>query len=144
MSAKIGLDAKLYYHDGTAFVEIATARDVTLNLEKGEADTSTRGNDGWRTRLATLKDASIDFEILADSEDAGYQALADAFFNDTQIEMLVMDGDKADTTSQGLRAFMGVFTFSRNEPLEEALTINVSVKPAPAATNPQWVNGPVT
>ena len=30
-------------------------RDLSLNLEKGEADVTTRGNDGWRATLPTLK-----------------------------------------------------------------------------------------
>jgi len=148
MAAKIGLDAKLYYSTaigGTpSWQEIKSARDVTLNLEKGEADTSTRGNDGWRTRLATLKDASVEFEILADPEDAGYAALANAFFNNQKIQMAIMDGPITDSSSQGLRAVMEVFSFSRSEPLEEALTISVSVKPAPDTSNPSWISGSAT
>jgi hypothetical protein len=33
-------------------------RDVTLNLETGEADVTTRANSGWKQTFATLKDGS--------------------------------------------------------------------------------------
>ena len=63
---KLGMDAKLYRNKGTYAVpdweEITNVRDVTLNLEEGEADLTTRANAGWRATLGTLKDASVDFE----------------------------------------------------------------------------------
>ena len=41
--------------------------------------------------------------------------------------------------SQGLRATMAVTNFSRNEPLEEALTVSVTVKPTYSANPPEWM-----
>lgn len=34
-----------------------------LNLEKGEADVTTRANNGWRATKGTLKEGSIEFEM---------------------------------------------------------------------------------
>jgi len=56
MGHKIGLDCKLYYNTGGNedpivpgnWTELDNARDVTLNLEKGEADVTTRANAGWQ------------------------------------------------------------------------------------------------
>ena len=60
MAVKLGLDAKLFRNTGTfatpTWNEITNVRDVTLNLEAGEADVTTRGNNGWRATVATLKD----------------------------------------------------------------------------------------
>ena len=53
-------------------------RDLTLNLETGEADITTRANNGWRATLATLKDGSIEFEMLWETRDAGFNALKTA------------------------------------------------------------------
>ena len=47
--------------DGT---EITNVKDLTVSLEKAEADTSMRANNGWRATVGTLKDASIEFTVL--------------------------------------------------------------------------------
>lgn len=143
MSVKLGLDAKLYRNTGTyvapVWVEIKNVKDVTLNLEAGEADVSTRGNEGWRATAATLKDGSIEFEMVWDSEDAGFTAIQTAFFAKTPIELAAMDGDITTAGNQGLRASFSVMSFSRSEPLEEAITASVNVKPTYAANAPEWM-----
>ena len=141
MAVKLGLDAKLYRNSGTyalpTWNEITNAKDVTLNLEAGEADAGRRGSGGWRETLMALKDGSVEFELVYDNADAEFTALKDAFFNGTTVELAVMDGDIATTGTQGLRATMSVVNFSRNEPLEEALTVSVTVTPAPSANPPE-------
>lgn len=144
MGAKVGLDAKLYRNSGTyaapTWSELVNAKDVTLNLEAGEADASRRGGNGWRETLMALKDGSVEFELVYDNTDAEFTALKDAFFGGTTVELAVMDGDIATAGTQGLRATMSVVNFSRNEPLEEALTVSVTVKPAPAENPPEWMS----
>ena len=142
MPIKLGLDAKLYRNTGTYAVpvwsEITNVRDLTLSLEEGEADVTTRANGGWRATAGTLKDASVEFEMVWDSADTEFQAIRDAFLNDTTIEMLVLDDDVATPGSQGLRAEMRVASFSRSEELEEAIKVSVSLKPAYATNPPEW------
>lgn len=143
MGIKLGMEAKLYRNTGDfatpVWVELTNVKDLTLSLEKGEADVTTRANGGWRALAGTLKDGSIEFEMVWDTQDAGFTAIKDAWFNDTPIEFAVMDGDVAASGSQGLRATMEVFNFSRNEPLEEAVTVSVTIKPTYAANAPQWM-----
>lgn len=143
MGQKLGMDAKLYRNSGTyelpTWVEIANVKDVTLNLEKNEADVTTRANNGWRATVGTLKDGSLDLEMLWDTDDAGFTAIKDAYFNGTSVEMAVMDGAIATVGTQGLRATMAVTNFSRNEPLEEAITVSVTVKPTYAENAPEWM-----
>jgi len=50
-----------------------------------------------------------------------------------------MDGDIATAGSQGLRATCMVTNFSRNEPLEEAVTVSVTVKPTYSVNPPVWM-----
>lgn len=148
MAATLGMNAKLYYVDGAgatadgtvgtvstadgtaagtgAFTEITTAKDVTLTLEKNEADTTTRGNDGWRSTTGTLKEASIEFEVVLDVADTAYLALRDAFLNDSNIGMAALDS--AGASGQGLVANFTITNFTRNEPLEEAQTVSVTAK----------------
>ena len=143
MSVKLGLDAKLFRNTGTygtpVWNEIKNVRDVTLNLEAGEADVTTRGNNGWRATVATLKDGSIEFEMVWDSEDDDFTAIRDAFLNKSAVELAVMDGDIVTTGSQGLRASFMVTSFSRNEPLEEAITVSVTMKPTYSTNPPEWM-----
>jgi len=146
MSVKLGMDAKLYRNTGTyetpTWVEITNAKDVNLNLEKGEADVTTRANQGWRATVGTLKDGSVEFEMVWDTLDAGFTAIQEAYFDGTPLEVAVMDGDIATSGSQGLRATMTVTNFSRNEPLEEAITVSVTLKPTYADNAPEWMEVP--
>jgi hypothetical protein len=143
MAVKLGLDARLYRNTGTyaapIWNEIKNVKDVTLNLEAGEADVTTRGNAGWRATVATLKDGSIEFEMVWDTADDDFAAIRDAFLNRGAIEFAVMDGDITVAGSQGLRATCMVTSFSRNEALEEAITVSVTVKPTYSVTPPSWI-----
>ena len=143
MSVKLGMQAKIYRNTGTwaapTWVEIGNVKDVTLNLETGEADVTTRGNAGWRATLGTLKDASVEWEMVWEPADAEFTAIKDAFFGGTSVDLAVMDGDIAVTGTQGLRAEFSITAFSRSEPLEEAVTVNVTAKPAYSANSPTWM-----
>ena len=143
MGQKLGMEAKLYYKTGGVagqgqWTLLPNVKDVTLSLERGEADVTTRANGGWKATVGTLKDASVEFESVWDTEDAGFTALQEAFMNGTPIGIAVMDGDIATPGSQGLQADMAVTKFDRKEPLEEAITVSVTVKPTYSATAPAW------
>jgi len=143
MSVRLGLDARLYRNTGTyaspIWNEITNVKDVTLNLEVGEADVSTRGTGGWRATVSALKDASIEFEMVWDTADDDFAAIRDAFLNRGALDLAVMDGDITTPGSQGLRATCMIASFSRNEALEEALTVSVTAKPTYAAFAPAWI-----
>jgi predicted secreted protein len=145
MSTRLGMDAKLYRNTGSfgspTWTEVTNVKDLTLNLEKGEADVTTRANGGWRATVGTLKDASIEFQMVWDTADAGFSAMQQAFFSNTPIEFAVMDGDINDPSSEGIRATFDIFSFTRNEALEEAIMVDVTIKPTYAANAPQWING---
>jgi len=145
MATRLGMDAKLYRNTGTyaapTWVEVSNVKDVTLNLEKGEADVTTRANAGWRATVGTLKDASIEFQMVWDTVDAGFDAIRQAFFGNTPLEFAVMDGDITDPDSEGLRATFDIFNFTRNEALEEAILVDVSIKPTYADNAPEWITG---
>ena len=142
MSVRLGLDAKLYRNTGTysapVWNEIPNVKDVTLTLETAEADVTTRNNNGWRATVPTLKEASIEFEMVWDTTDTDFTAIRNAFLNRASVEFAVMDGDITTSGSQGLRATCMVTSFNRNEPLEEAITVSVTVKPTYSANPPTW------
>ena len=146
MAVKLGLDAKLFRNTGTyaapIWNEIKNVKDVTLNLEAGEADVTTRGNNGWRATVATLKDGSIEFEMVWDSADDDFTAIRDAFLNKTPLEMAVMDGD---VLTAGFPGSAGQLHGDRLQPqrtLEEAISVSVTAKPTYSANPPSWMTVP--
>jgi TP901-1 family phage major tail protein len=142
MPIKLGMEAKLLYkvggqEGGGAWTELTNVKDVTLSLEAGEADVTTRANSGWRATVATLKEASVEFEMVWDTTDAGFGAVKDAYLNNAPIGLQVLDG----ATGQGLQADFMITSFSRSEPLEEAITVSVTAKVTYSATPPSWLEG---
>lgn len=146
MGFRLGKDCKLYRNSGSyaspSWEEVDIARDVTLNLESGEADVTTRGSAGWRENVPVLRDASVDMQMVWDPGSDHFEAFRDAFLNGTGIECLVLDGDVATSGSQGLRATMMVSSFSRSEALEEASLVDVSIKPMRSDNPPEWWETP--
>lgn len=149
MAIVLGLNAKIFYklQGAASFAELSNVRNVTLNLETAEADVTTRANNGWSATEATLKNASVEWEMIYDTEDAGFGAVQEAFFGDSNnpggktIELKVLDGG-TESTGAGLHATMRITNFSITQSLEEAVTVSVSAKPAYNATNPpQWQGG---
>lgn len=142
MSKRLGMNAKLYrsatlmsddttaHVEGKTWIEVDNVRDLTLNLETGEADITTRANSGWRATLATLKDGSVEFQMVWDSADSNFEAIKDAWLSSSLIAMAVMTGDIEDNGEEGLAANFSVTNFTRNEALEEAIVIDVTLKPA--------------
>lgn len=144
MALKLGMAAKLYFKTGGvaavgAWSELTNVKDVTLSLETGEADVTTRANAGWKATVATLKEGSVEFEMVWDSADAGFTAIKNAFFGNLAIGLAVMDGELATAGTQGLQADFSITQFSREEPLEEAIRVKVQAKVTYSATAPQWV-----
>ena len=143
---KLGLDAKLYYciagiGGSPLWVELSNVKNVTLSLTKGEADVTTRANNGWKATAGTLKEGSIEFEMVWNTADAGFKAIKDAYFNNLPIGIAAMDGPITGPNSngnQGLWADCMITDFSRDEPLEEALSVKVTAKPTYSTNPPIW------
>ena len=138
MDIKLGLDANLVR--GTAGtqgnIEVTNVKDVSLSLESGEADVTTRKAKGWKLSVATLKEASLEITILYDTEDEDFLAFKEAYFSNTPLSLFVTDGD---TTAHGLDADFSVTGFTVDQPLEEAVTVKVTAKPTASDRAPVWV-----
>jgi len=139
---KLGMDCKLYFKtalltgppDGTGWTELDNAKDVNLQQENGEADITTRANNGWRATAATLKEATIEFEMLWKPSDAAFTAILNAWLNAGEIAIAALDGAIEEEGNQGLVSNCTVTSFTRNEPLEEAVTVSVTLKPSSYTT----------
>ena len=139
---KLGMDCKLYFKtalltgppDGTGWTELDNAKDENLQQENGEADVTTRANNGWRATAATLKEATIEFEMLWKPSDAAFAAILAAWLAAGEIAIVALDGAIDEAGNQGLASNCSVTSFTRNEPLEEAVTVNVTLKPSSFTT----------
>jgi predicted secreted protein len=142
MSIPLGLDCKLFRGTagGQATTEIKNCKDVTLNMESGEADITTRAAQGWRQYAATLKEGSIEFDMNYDIEDTDFQAIQDAFFANSPLAIFVTDG-----SGNGLLCDCVVTQFNISQPLEEASSVSVTLRPTNIGGSngraPQWVEG---
>jgi len=143
----LGLDGKTYANTGTnaspTWAEVENVKDLTLNLERGEFDVTTRGGGGFVQRVPVLADGSIDFQMVYDTSDADMTRVRTDYFAKTIRQYAFMDGDITTSGSQGLRAGVGVFNFSRSENLTEAMMIDVSLKvsrfvESSAEVTPDW------
>jgi TP901-1 family phage major tail protein len=136
----LGKDAKIYQGTAgselSALTEMSNVRDVTLNLEAGEADITTRANSGWRATAPTLRECTCEFEMVWKPGDTGFDAIKEAFLGGTTIELAILDQGKATTGAQGPKGSFSITSFSRNEALEEAITVSVTAK---LAVFDEWV-----
>jgi hypothetical protein len=131
----LGFDTVLYRGPAgeTAETAVENVKDVTVNMESGEADVTTRKTNGWRAYVGTLKEASVEFQILYDTEDEDFQAFHTAYFTNTPIALFISDGH-----GNGLDADFSITSFSLEQPLEEAVKVNITAKPTASTRAPIW------
>lgn len=135
MAYIMGFEAKLLRGEAgtTGATEVKNVKDLTLNLESGDADVTTRAANGWKVSQKTLKDASIEFGMKYDALDADVVAFRNAFLNNTAIALFVSDG-----LGNGLDADWMVMSFSIDQPLEDAIGVSVKAKPTLLTRAPAW------
>ncbi len=142
VGAQVGLRMKLFRNTGTylspVWTEITTVKDVTFNLTKGDADGSSRASS-WKGHLPTLKDMSLEYEILRTRLRTDCDALRDAFLNDTILDVAVADQAIATSGCEYLRADVFTMEFSRKEPLEGPVVIQIKQMPYVLDHEPAFV-----
>ena len=136
----MGKDCKLYHGVASAALAALTlannVKDVTLNLTTGEADTTTRGNSGWKSTSPTLKEATVDFEMQHQPGDAFSAAVIAAWLAGTTVAMAVLTGERATSLTVGPRGNWTITNCSRSEPLEDSVKWSVTAK---LETYTEWV-----
>ena len=128
----LGMDAKLYEGAAdaalAALTEVDNVKDVTVSLETGEADVTTRGNSGWRATASTLKDCTVEFTMQWKPGDTAFEAIKNAFLDSTTVRLAPLTGARGAENSEGPFGNYSITNFSRNEPLEESITVSVTAK----------------
>ena len=138
----LGMNAKIYQGPAeselSSLTEMGNVKDVTLTLEAGEADVTTRGNSGWRATAPTLRECTAEFEMIWKPGDAGFEAIKTAFLSAGTIRLAILTGDLDEADSEGPVGDFSITIFSRSEPLEEGVTVSVTAK---LAVVDEWVTG---
>jgi hypothetical protein len=133
VGSTVGLNYKLYRNTSGNYATptwtvVNTVRDLTLNITKANADADARLSS-WKGHVPTLKDASLEFELLRTRLIGDNDAFRDAFLNDTIMDMAVADQLINNNGCEYWRADMFVMEFSRKEPLEGAVTTQIKMMP---------------
>lgn len=140
MAMKLGMNGQMTYSSASGGAGIlSNVTDVTLTLESAEADVTTRANSGWRAQVGTLKEGTLEFEMIWDDQDAGFSAIKDAFLGNSAILLGAYDSPTADGGS-GLLATYVISNLTRTEGLEEAMKANVTAQITIGGTAPVWIN----
>ena len=139
MDFLLGMNAALYFGaaitgDGptlpSTLTLVGNVKDVTLSMEAGEADITTRANKGWRATAPTLKEATLEFEMQWKPGDAAFTAIKNAYLSNGTVALaaLTEPHDAQGSQAEGPVGNWSITNFSRNEPLEEAITVSVTAK----------------
>jgi len=147
MSARtflLGMNAKAYQGAAgavlSALSEMSNVKDVSLSLEAGEADVTTRANSGWRASAATLRECTAEFEMLWKPGDPAFQALKRAFLTSGTVRMAFLTGAVDGEDAEGPVGDFSIPKFNRNEPLEEGVSVPVTAK---LAVFDKWLEPPI-
>ena len=135
--AVTGIECKAYRNTATwatpTWVEVDNIRDVNITHDVNMAEFKTRGNSTIRNKETTTV-RGVTFQMEHDpataANDANFEALSDAIYAGTEIEMAFMNGAIATSDNQGVRGVWLVKKMDVAEPLEDAQLYDVELVPA--------------
>lgn len=142
MSCPLSMNAKIYYKiggvaAGGSWVELDKVRNVTVNMERTEADATDRSSGGWTQSVGTLNSLTIEMEMIWKPDDTGFDVIKNAYLDNVTIGIRALD----QVNGEGPEADMIVLTFPRAEEIEDKMVVNATLKPTCSDTPPQWLQG---
>jgi hypothetical protein len=109
--------------------EVTQVADLSTALDVAEADATTRANNGWEQTVNVLKRGELTFELVYDPADVDYQSIRDAYLNQTELAMAILDGAIANT-AEGLVSNFSITGFGRVENKNDVMRVPVKAKPS--------------
>ncbi len=139
MDFLLGMNAALYYGASiegegptlpSTLTLVGNVKDLSLTMEAGEADVTTRGNSGWRATAPTLREATLEFQMQWKPGDAAFTAIKNAYLTNATVALaaLTEKHDATESQAEGPVGNWSITNFSRQEPLEEAIVVDVTAK----------------
>lgn len=150
--AQTGLDLYTYLADSVTTPvydnPVGKVKDESVNLQRGLADVSDRGANGFRLQKPTLADGTVTISMIYDPGDADFAEFETAYFDRTQVVLFLADGDASSAgTYYGLLSAFEVSNFSLNRNLEDAHTVDIELVLARDSADdaaPEWHEVTVT
>lgn len=135
MSKKVGYAAKLYggAAGSTPSTLVSHAKDVKVTVDIDTIDATDRSNGGWKDNLAGLKDATLSFHLVYDSEDTNYPAIKSAAMSSTPYAFKADNGNGG-----GLDADWTIKKFEESQENSEAIGADVECIPYTNTRTPTW------
>gem|GEM_PF-5492884 len=84
---QIQADISAICNTQTTTTEFKNVTDVTITLDKGDIDVTTRDNEGFRATAGGLKECTIEFDTFELDDDNTFTAIKDAWLDDTPLEL---------------------------------------------------------
>ena len=156
MAFVLGVNAKLHYLPDASgareawpasaagvtalnLVEIDTAKEVKLNLDRDKADVTTRADGGFKTTMTTLKGGTIGFKLVRDTLDTAFLYLQDAVDTRKRIAVACLDGAADTPGTQGLWADMKITKWSETQNADGVIEVDVELSLADSDVVAAWV-----
>lgn len=102
---------------------VGKAQDVSLDLTKDKQETTTRDDNGYGNSQGGIKSLSSDITALWVPTDTALTAIIDAWTDDSTLSF-----EAVDSSGYGWSCDVGVYELSRDEALEDACTIDITVE----------------
>lgn len=135
---KLSRNCRLYRNTGSygspTWNLIEHVGDVTLPLTKSRVDVATRAS-GWDLAMVTGKKLDLKIKVPYVPGDPDYQALQDAWEDDTSVELLILDGPVGTSGSSGWRAHFHIVDVTINQSISSHVEAEITFAVAAAAIN---------
>jgi hypothetical protein len=138
----LGFDCVLARNTATfetpTFAEIGAVVEATLSGTASEAEVTNRASNGNAQFEPGKHTWEVSGTIKEDGADAGFVAIRDAYLNRTKLDIWALDGPTDVAGSQGLRADMKVFEWTRTEPEDGPVEYAFKLKPCKSSNPMSW------
>lgn len=144
--AKLGIRCKLYRNTAVGAAayttpvwnEVTCIADLDVKTDWDWAEGNTRASRVKRGRK-TMLDLEITGGLLVDDVDADYIAIDEACVDDTDLDLLVLNGKLDANGVRGWRSEYAVTSLSEEQKLGGLVTRALTMKPVLTANNPKRV-----
>lgn len=129
MEFRLGRKAVLYVGTAGSTPATAVGKAVSHNLKitKKEADCTVREDDGNDNIKPDGKQYSLSWEMKVKKDDSVLATIQDAFWNDTPIAMMPLNGPVGDG-GKGVDADWNIFEYDEKDDLEGCVIATFSAK----------------
>ena len=140
---RVGIKGQTYANTGSYSAPVwnryKAARDLTVAVSANEVAVKNKGSI-FVKYLSGLKDTPLDFEADWEPNEPVFDMLQQCFWTQDPIDFLILDGGIKKVGAQGLRGGFIVTKFERSEPVEDVMSVSVSLRlSAEWPQEPEWV-----